>query len=243
MEGGVSASQKSPIPNIHSNLSNLLVFKYLNLKMLVWALTKSHCIGMSNFVGTPSRAEEAPRCRSARAEEAHVLKKHTCWRRTQRIVLNKHNWKKQRIPVKKHTQNIGKNNKNQAAGNQQKELQDVHQRMSTLFHSSLKKMELTSFLVVCVFFCRRAGWWPACWLLFHFLWAGWLMASLLAKLVKASLLVSRSQVPEVTEESVRVSWFAAACLKIKTSWRLLTVLASLLVSLEATRFLWPPCWS
>ena len=74
------------------------------------------------------------------------------------------------------------------------------------------------------------------------------MASLLVKLVKASLLVSRSQVPDVTKESVRVSWFAAACLKIKTSWRLLTVLASLLVSLEVTslevtRFLWPACWS
>ena len=31
---------------------------------------------MSNFVGMPPHAEEASRCRSARAEEARVLKKH-----------------------------------------------------------------------------------------------------------------------------------------------------------------------
>ena len=51
------------------------------------------------------------------------------------------------------------------------------------FTAVSKKMELTSLLVLCFFFAGGLV---------------WLMASLLVKLVKASLLVSRSQVPDVS---------------------------------------------
>ena len=51
------------------------------------------------------------------------------------------------------------------------------------FTAVSEKMELTSLLVLCFFFAGGLV---------------WLMASLLVKLVKASLLVSRSQVPDVS---------------------------------------------
>ena len=146
------------VPKNHQYLISiqtyLLVVKYLYLKILVWALTKSHCIGMSNFVGMPPHAEEASRCRSARAEEARVLKKHTCWRRTQRRVLNKHNWKKAKNPKQKKHKTLGKK-RDQAAGNQRaagcasKNANSVSQQ----FQKRWNWPACWSF----VFFCGRVG--------------------------------------------------------------------------------------